>query len=183
MMSRGGQSWSQRGRRSLVEVSPRADRVHVEAAANICLHRMARSWPQGQPSSSRARAWATGRWGRWCSSPPPSPPSILGTFVRQTITYKRTYKYDILSTPAKTIGTNTHIDYTPLLSQSLLYFGPKISGKHWHLIGIIEYLISARASESQKPGIRSIFFRDILILSKYCINWKSTRFSLCRCQM
>ena len=51
--------------------------------------------------------------------------SILGTFVRQTITYKRTYKYDILSTPAKTIETNAHIDHTPLLSQSLLYFGPK----------------------------------------------------------
>ena len=31
----------------------------------------------------------------------------------------------ILSTPAKTVNTNTYIDHTPLLSQSLLYFGPK----------------------------------------------------------
>ena len=43
MMSRGGQSWSQRGRRSLVEVSPRAVRVHVGEDANIGLHRLARS--------------------------------------------------------------------------------------------------------------------------------------------
>ena len=42
MLSHGGQSWSQRGRRSLFEVSPRAVRVHVGVVADIGLHRLAR---------------------------------------------------------------------------------------------------------------------------------------------
>ena len=43
MLSHGGQSWSQRGRRTLVEVAPRAVRVRVGVDANNGLHWMARS--------------------------------------------------------------------------------------------------------------------------------------------
>ena len=43
MLSHGGQSWSQRGRRFLLEVSPRAVRVHVRVVADIGLHRLVRS--------------------------------------------------------------------------------------------------------------------------------------------
>ena len=43
MLSHGGQSWSQRGRRSLFEVLPRAVRVHAGVVVDIGFHRLVRS--------------------------------------------------------------------------------------------------------------------------------------------